>query len=130
MQRGKKFVICLFLILVAVSIGCSSGGSSSGGSNSSNTDSTPAVTTNPLVGTWKADAGGPSLVFNADGSGYLTDGVHGISGWTLNSTNVLNLKLNGTPEVFQLTWTNEARTKMTLHNIGPNSSETTSYTKG
>jgi hypothetical protein len=128
MEIRKNLVLALFLILVIAMIGCSSGGSSSG-SSSSSTPATPAPATNPLVGTWKADAGGPSLVFNADGSGNLTDGVHSISGWTLSSTNVLNLKLNGTPEIFQLTWTNDAKTKMTLKNIGPNSSETTAYTK-
>jgi hypothetical protein len=128
MEIRKNLVMWLFLILVIGMIGCSSGGSSSGGSSSS-TPANPAPATNPLVGTWKPDAGGPSLVFNADGSGYLTDGVHSISNWTLDSSNVLNLKLNGTPEVFKLTWKNDAKTKMTLTNIGPNSSESTDYTK-
>jgi hypothetical protein len=80
------------------------------------------------VGTWNPVGGGASLTFNADGSGSMSDG-HSISNWTLSSSNVLNMDLNGTPEVFQLTWTNTAQTAMSLQNIGPNSNETTNYIK-
>jgi hypothetical protein len=74
MKQAKTFVLLGgFLISVIGMIGCSSGGSSS-------SSSTPDPAYNPLVGTWKPDAGGPSMVFNADGSGYLTDEVHSISG--------------------------------------------------
>lgn len=101
---------------------CSSGGSSSGGT------STTTTTTNPLVGTWREATGAyPSITFKADGTGYLSDGVHDITDWTLSSSNVLNMKINGNPEVFQLTWPNDAKTTLSLHNIGPNSSETTNY---
>jgi hypothetical protein len=122
MQIRKNLVLWVFLILVIGMIGCSSSGGSSPSS------STPAPATNPLVGTWNSP-GLPSLVLNADGTGRLTDGVHSITDWTLSSSNVLTFKLNGTTETFQLTWTNDAKTAMTLHNIGPNSSETTAYTK-
>jgi hypothetical protein len=126
MQIRKNLVLWLFLILVIGMIGCSSGGSSSGSSSPSS--STPASTTNPLVGTWRPDSGGATVTLNADGSGSMSDG-HSISGWTLSSSNVLDMKINGTPEKFQLTWTNDAKTKLNLTNIGPNSSETTAYTK-
>lgn len=125
MKNAKTLFLWILLILVLGMIGCNSGGSSSGGSTP---NTTTATTTNPLVGTWNSP-GQPSLIFNADGTGRLSDGVHTINSWTLSSSNVLNLSLNGTPEVFQLTWTNDAKTTMTLHNIGQNSSETTAYTK-
>ena len=112
MQNAKTMLLWVVLILVVGMIGCSSGGSSSGGNNT-----TPTPAANPLVGTWKADNGGESLTFNADGTGSMTD--HPLSGWTLSSTNVLNFKLNCTPEVFQLTFTNDAKTTMSLHNLGP-----------
>ncbi len=125
MKNAKGILLWVLLILVLGMIGCNNGGSSSG---SSTTTTTPTTTTDPMVGTWKPDGGGASLTFNANGSGSMSDG-HSISDWTLNSSNVLNMKLNATPEVFQLTWTNAGKTTMTLRNIGPNSSETTAYTK-
>ncbi|MGC1404100.1 MAG: hypothetical protein WA974_14365 [Thermodesulfobacteriota bacterium] len=126
MKNAKTLFLWVFLILVVGMIGCNSGGSSSGGSTPATTTST---TTNPLVGTWNPVGGGTSLTFKTDGTGSLSDGVHTINSWTLSSSNVLNMTLNGTPEVFQVTFTNDAKTAMTLHNIGPNSSETTAYTK-
>jgi hypothetical protein len=126
MKQTKTFILLgVFLMLAIGMIGCSSGGSSSGGSSS---PSTPATATNALVGTWKPDAGGASLTFNANSSGSMSDG-HSMSGWTLDSSNVLKMNLNGTSEMFQMSWTNGDKTKMTLHNIGPNSGETTAYTK-
>ena len=122
MKNAKTILLWVLLVLVVGMIGCSSGGSSSGSSTT-----TTNTTTNPLVGTWNPVGGGESLTFNADGSGSATN--HSLSDWTLSSTNVLNFKLNGTPEVFQLTFTNDAKTTMSLHNIGPNSSETTDYIK-
>ena len=125
MKYARTLFLWIILILVVGIIGCSSGGSSSGGS----TTTTTATTTNPLVGKWNPVGGGASLTFNDGGTGSMSDG-HSISDWTLSSSNVLDMKLNGTPEKFQLTWTNDAKTTMSLHNIGPNSSETTNYTKG
>jgi len=129
-MQKKNLVLLVFLVLTVAMIGCSGGGGSSSGSSTSTTTSTPLTSSQQLVGTWNQDGGGTGIVFKSDGTGNLTDGVHGINSWTLNNTTlVLNLSLNGVAEVFQLAWTNDAHTKMTLHNIGPNSSETTAYTK-
>ena len=121
MKIAKTVGLWILLILVVGMIGCSSG-SSSGGST------TPTTPTSPLVGTWNNADYGITLTFRADGTGNDNSG-HAITDWTLSASNVLNLKLNGTPEVFQLTWLNTANTSMSLQNIGPNSSETLNYTK-
>ncbi len=124
MKKSRMFFWGMVLVLAIGMIGCSSGGSSSGGS-----DSTPPANTSPLTGKWNCvEIPGYSLTFNANGSGSISDG-HDISNWTLSASNVLNMNINGTPETFQLTWNNAAKTTMSLQNIGPNSSETLSYTK-
>lgn len=125
MKNAKSILIWVLLVVVVGLIGCGGGGSNSGGSSP-----TPTPPANPLVGTWRDATGAtPSLTFKADGTGYLSDGVHDITDWSLSSSNVLSLKLNGTPETFKLTWTNAAQTTMSLENIGPNSNETTNYIK-
>ena len=133
MKKTRTLFLWIFLVLVFVMIGCNSGGSSSGSSGTTTTPTTTTTATtatDQLVGTWNQVGGGVGLVFRSNGTGNLTDGVHTINSWTLNnSTLVLNMTLNGTPEVFQLAWTNTAHTAMTTTNIGPNSSETTAYTK-
>ena len=123
MKNARTLFLWVILILVIGMIGCSSGGSSSGSSSTTTTTTAPA---NPMVGTWKNDLGGPSLTFNANFTGSISDG-HPITSWTLSSTNLLNMTIPQ-PEVFQVTFTNTDKTKMTLHNLSP-SDETTPYTK-
>jgi hypothetical protein len=121
MKNEKALFLWVLLVLVVGMIGCSSGGSSSGGSGA-----TPPPATNPLVGTWKDAAGGPSLTFNANGTGSISDG-HPITSWTLSASNVLHMTIPQ-DENFQLTWLNAAQTSMSLHNLSP-SDETTIYNK-
>jgi hypothetical protein len=138
MQRGKKFIIGLFLILVAAAVGCSSGGSSSGGDSSSSTATTTTTATASMIGTWKCDRGGvvgSTIVFYADKTGSLNNGATGINSWVYTSSgsltgNILTFNLNsGQPERFRVDWDNTNYNSFNFTNLNPATPDVNHYVK-
>jgi hypothetical protein len=130
MKNEKALFLWVLLILIGGMIGCSSGGSSSGTSTTATTTTTTTTTTSStdaLVGTWRCTSGNAasSMTFNANGTGSISDG-HTITSWSVTGT-TLNMTIPQ-PEAFTLTYTNTARTTMSLFNLSP-SAETSTWAK-